>query len=130
MAIVKRKSVEEEALIENFKPCKKRLRVAVKTIKKIIIEHDDDDAKESQCSSVGSNDPVYDAIYLADINEEDEVESTSNGYNDVTCGELSNAITIPQFPKIVEKKRFDGKTVKQKRRKQWFLPSIFCGTRI
>ncbi|PWA52885.1 hypothetical protein CTI12_AA449260 [Artemisia annua] len=121
MTAVKRKSVEEEALIEDFKPSKKRLRVAVKTIKKIII---DDDDEESQCSSVGSNDPVYDVIYLADVHEEDEVESTSIGHNDVTCDELSKAIIIPQLPKIVEKKRFDEETEKQKRRKQWLFKWI------
>ncbi|PWA64046.1 hypothetical protein CTI12_AA173810 [Artemisia annua] len=113
---VKRKSVEEK-IVEDFKPCKKRLCVAVKTIKKIII----DDDEESQCSSVGSNDPVYDVIY---IDEEDEVESISMRYNDVTCDELSKAIIIPQLPKIVEKRRFDEETEKQKRRKQWLIKWI------
>ncbi|GJW58025.1 hypothetical protein Tco_0104756 [Tanacetum coccineum] len=68
---VKRKFVKKEAHVEDSKPCKKRSRVAVKSVKKIVIEHDDDDEK-SQCSSVGSNDPLFDVIYFAVDLDEDE----------------------------------------------------------
>ncbi|GJW58024.1 protein NSP-interacting kinase 3 isoform X3 [Tanacetum coccineum] len=67
----KRKFVKKEAHVGDSKQCKKRSRVAVKSVKKIVIEHDDDDEK-SQCSSVRSNDPLFDVIYFAVDLDEDE----------------------------------------------------------
>nr|GEZ48126.1 hypothetical protein [Tanacetum cinerariifolium] len=80
---VKRKFVKKEAPVKDSKPCKKQ-RVAVKSVKKIFIEHDDDDDEESRCSSVGSNDPLFDVMYFAVDLDEDEAQSSFNGYNGVT----------------------------------------------
>ncbi|PWA76699.1 hypothetical protein CTI12_AA234830 [Artemisia annua] len=105
----KRKSV----ILEDFIPCKKQLRVAVKTIKKIVIENDDDeDDEKSQCSSVGSNDPVYEVIYL---DEEDEVESTSKGDNDVRCDELSKGIIYHSYLRSLRKRDSPKLTNKNKK---------------
>nr|GEX57517.1 hypothetical protein [Tanacetum cinerariifolium] len=125
---VKRKFVKKEAPVKDSKTCKKQ-RVAVKSVKKIFIEHDDDDDEKSQCSSVGSNDPLSDVIYFAVDLDEDEAQSSFNGYNDVTCNDLSKAI-IPQLPKLVERSRFDQETENQRRRRKWFWLRFLCGTHI
>ncbi|PWA88643.1 hypothetical protein CTI12_AA078590 [Artemisia annua] len=101
-AMIKRRRIST-AFKKMFEKPKKqpRIRFAVRTppvnckpVKKVL----------PSCSSIGSNDPVYDVMLLADHDGE-EVESApsmSNNYNDdVTHDEA----IIPQLPAIVLRRK-------------------------
>ncbi|PWA77651.1 hypothetical protein CTI12_AA224000 [Artemisia annua] len=102
-AMIKRRRIST-AFKKMFEKRKKqqRIRFAVRTppvnckpVKKVL----------PSCSSIGSNDPVYDVMLLADHDGE-EVESAapsmSNNYNDDVTHEEA---IIPQLPAIVLRRK-------------------------